>query len=364
MRINIISKYMIKNLLTFFLGALFVLVFIFFMMHFIKLFNLAMTFGADMLWVFKTLVKLVPDVFSLCAPMAFQLAVLLTLGNMSENGEIIALRAAGFSFKEITKPLFIFALFLFLVIFSFTNWITPKNTKSFLDARNNVRGRIGKVILEPKTFMEIGDWSLYMESLDPKTNLMSQVRLLNKNDSANYTTKINALSGIVNVTSDYVGLKLFDGQMQRVSSEDPSKIMAANFKSYHVTFPLVRAKERRLREEEFTTPQLIARIYSGELTDKERAEHKTNVAMRQVLALSPLVLVLLSCPLVFSFGKRANKAWGMLWSIVIVLSFYMLLMAGVSLGKKYEIAAYFAPFLPIAAGLIVSRYLWKTRLKR
>ncbi|MGB2578485.1 lipopolysaccharide export system permease protein [Elusimicrobium simillimum] len=364
MRVNIISRYTITNLLTFFGGALFVLVFIFFMMHFIKLFNLAMYYGADMTWVFKTMLKLVPDVFSLCAPMAFQLGILLSLGAMSENGEIIALRAAGFSFGEIVRPLFGFAILLCVIIFSFTNWITPKNTKAFLDERSNVRGRIGKIILEPKTFMEIGDWSLYTEALDEKTNTMSMVYLVSKEAKDSVTTKINALKGNVHLGSEYLSLKLEDGQMQRVSPDKPEQIIAANFKNYRVVFPLVKQHNRRLKVGEFTTPQILAQINKSELEPTTRAEYKTEVAMRQVMAMSPIVLLLLSCPLVFGLGKKTNKAWGMLWSIIIVLSFYMLLMGGISLGKKYEIVAYIAPLLPIVTGLGVSRYLWKTRLKR
>ncbi|MDR0291707.1 MAG: LptF/LptG family permease [Elusimicrobium sp.] len=364
MRIKILSKYMLTNLLTFFAGALFVLVFIFFMMHFIKLFNLALTHGADVGWVFLTVLKLLPDIFSLCAPMAFQLAVLMSLGAMSENGEVLAMRAAGFSFGEITKPLFFFAGFLCVVIFIFSNWITPKNTRAFFDERNNMRGRINKILLEPKTFIEIGSWSLYADSIDRKTNHMTQVHLVSKDDKSALSSKINALSGDVNLTRDYLSLKLFDGQMQRVPADNPSQIIAANFKQYRVTFPLVVKSQRDSRVEEFTTPQLLSKIYSGNMETAARAEYKTEAATRTVMALSPFILVLLSCPLVFSLNKKAGKAWGMLWSIIIIFSFYMLLMAGVSIGKKYEIFAFFAPFLPVAGGLLAANYLWKTRLKR
>jgi len=353
---------MFVSLLTFFAGALFVLTFIFFMMHFIQLFNLAVTHGADMGMVLGALVKLLPDIFVLCAPMAFQLGVLLSLGTMSESGEVMAMRAAGFSFGEITKPLFWFAGFLFIVIFIFANWVTPKNTKAFFDARNNMRGRINKILLEPKTFISIGNWSLYADAID-NGNHMTQVHLVSTDDKSALSTKINAQSGDVNLTRDYIALKLYDGQMQRVPADNPAQIVAANFKEYRVTFPLVVKSVRAPRVEEFTTPQLFAQIRSGKLDAVTRAEYKTDAAQRNVLALSPFILLLLSCPLVFGLSKKAGKAWGMLWSIVIILFFYALLMGGVGIGKKYESFAYFAPFLPVAAGLIISRYLWKTRLR-
>ncbi|WP_424245677.1 lipopolysaccharide export LptBFGC system permease protein LptF [Elusimicrobium posterum] len=354
---------MAKTLLASFGAALFVLVFLFFMIHFIKLFNMAVFYGADMLWVFSTMGKLLPDVFSLCAPMAFQLGVLLTLATMSENGEVMALRAAGFSFKEITKPIFIIAIALSAVLFVFSNYITPKTTKDFLDARANIGGRIAKVVLEPKTFMEIGNWSLYADTITDN-EVMTQVHLVSQDDKGSLSTKINALTGKVTLTNDYVFLQLFDGQMQRVSAQDQREIIAANFKKYRVTFPLTRQVSRRQRPTEFTTPGLFKLISEGEIAKDKVPEYKTEISMRQVMAFSPIILVFVSCPLVFSFGKKKTKAWGMLWSLVIILGFYGLMTAGVSLGKKQELVSYIAPFLPMVIGAGAGYYLWKTRLKR
>ena len=165
MHISIFTKYIAKSLLTFFIGVLGILTFVIFMNHFIRVLDMAMTYGTSFAWIVSSLLNIMPDVFCLSAPMAFQIAILLTLTNMSEQGELIALRAAGFSFKEIVRPLLCCAIILSVILVIMGNWLTPRSYKQFLNRRNEARSKITKVNLEPKTFLNLGEWDLYLEEI-------------------------------------------------------------------------------------------------------------------------------------------------------------------------------------------------------
>ncbi len=362
MHVSIFSRYIAKSLLTFFAGVVGVLTFVIFMNHFIKVLDMAMTYGTSWGWVASSLLNILPDVFCLSAPMAFQIAILLTLTNMSEQGELIALRAAGFSFKEIVRPLLVCALVLSVILVIMGNWLTPKSYKQFVNRREEAYSKITKVTLEPKTFINLGDWDLYLEDLDKLTNTASQIHLVNKNDAGALSTKVNASSGRIVLTDTAIGLQLQDGQMQRVDSKDPSSIIAANFDDYTMSISLTKAHERRLRVGEMTTTKLLRSLRKDPLTPKLANEFRTAISMRNVLALSPLILLFVSCPIGFSLGKRTNKGWGMLLSVVIIFTFYLLMTLGLSLGKKYAWISYPGPWLPIFVGLFAGYYLWKKRL--
>ena len=362
MHVSIFTRYIAKSLLTFFAGVVGVLTFVIFMNHFIKVLDMAMTYGTSWGWVASSLLNILPDVFCLSAPMAFQIAILLTLTNMSEQGELIALRAAGFSFKEIVRPLLACAIVLSVVLVIMGNWLTPRSYKQFVNRREEAYSKITKVTLEPKTFIDLGDWDLYLEDLNKLTNTASQIHLVNKTDNNALSTKVNASSGRIVLTDTAIGLQLQDGQMQRVDSKDPSSIIAANFDDYTMSISLTKAHERRLRVGEMTTTKLLRRLRNDPLTPKLANEFRTAISMRNVLALSPLILLFVSCPIGFSLGKRTNKGWGMLLSVVIIFSFYLLMTLGLSLGKKYTWLSYPGPWLPIFVGLITGYYLWKKRL--
>lgn len=362
MHISIFTRYIAKSLLTFFAGVVGILTFVIFMNHFIKVLDIAMTYGTSFGWVVSSLLNILPDVFCLSAPMAFQIAILLTLTNMSEQGELIALRAAGFSFKEIVRPLLACAVVLSLILVIMGNWLTPRSYKKFINKREEAYSKITKVTLEPKTFIDLGDWDLYLEDLNKLTNTAQLIHLVNKNDSGALSTKVNASSGKIVLTDTAIGLQLKDGQMQRVDNKDPSSIIAANFDDYTMSISLTRERSRKLRVGEMTTTKILRRLRNDPLTPQLANEFRTAISMRNVLALSPLILLFVSCPIGFSLGKRTNKGWGMLFSVVIIFTFYLLMTLGLSLGKKYAWISYPGPWLPVFTGLFAGYGLWKKRL--
>ncbi len=362
MRIGIFTKYIAKSLLTFFLGVLGILTFVIFMNQFIRILDMAMTYGTSWGWVASSLLNVLPDVFCLSAPMAFQIAILLTLTNMSEHGELIALRAAGFSFKEIIRPLLICAISLSVILVIMSNWFTPRSYKRLLDRRAEARSKITKVNLEPQTFLNLGEWDLYLENLDKSTDVARQIHLIKRNDEGALSTKVNAASGKVILSDTAIGLQLEDGQMQRLDEKDPTSFIAANFDEYVMSISLLKEQYRRLRVGEMSSTKLLRRMRQLPLDPETINEYRTEISMRNVLALSPIVLLFVSCPIGFSLGKRTNKGWGMLCSVIIIFTFYLLMTLGLSLGKKYGWIAYPGPWLPIIAGIFAAKYLWKKRL--
>lgn len=362
MRLSIFTKYIAKNLLTLFAGVLGILTFVIFMNHFIRVMNMAMNYGTGWGWVASSLLNLVPDVFCLSAPMAFQIAILLTLTGMSEQGELIALRAAGFSFKEIVRPLAGCAVVLSVILVVLSNWVTPRSYQKILNLRTEARSKITKVNLEPKTWMDLGEWTLYVEDLDPLTHEAHKIQLIKKADSGSLSTKVNATRGKVVLTDTAIGLELHDGQMQRLNEKDTSSFIAANFDAYTMHISLFHNHLRSLRVGEMTTTKLLRRLHHTPLDKATRNEYRAEISMRNVMALSPLILLIVSCPIGFSLGKRTNKGWGMVFSVIIIFCFYLLMTLGVSIGKKLGFLAYIAPWLPIIVGAWVGRYLWKKRL--
>lgn len=362
MNISIFSRYIAKTLLTFFAGVTGILTFVIFMLRSIQVLGIAMKYGTGIGWLVSSLLNLLPDVFCLSAPMAFQISILLTLTSMSENGELIALRAAGFSFKEIVRPLLICAVALSVLLFVLSNWVTPRTYKRFLERRDEARSKITKVTLEPKTFINLGDWDLYLEKLDPSSHTAQLIHLIRKNDKGALSTKVNASSGKVLLTDTAIGLQLKDGQMQRIDEKDSSSIIAANFDDYTMNISLVRDKKRKQRVGEMTTTKLLRLLRTGLVEKKLANEYKTTISMRNVLALSPIIMLFVSCPIGFSFGKRTNKGKGMLFSVIIIFSFYLLMTLGLSLGKKYGWISYPGPWLPIVTGIGTSCWLWKKKL--
>jgi lipopolysaccharide export system permease protein len=363
---SIIFRYIFKNILVFFTGILFVLVFVVFMGQFTKIFTYAMNYGADMLWVMHTMLYLLPDILVLSIPIAVQISILMVLTNMSQMGEIIALRAAGFSFFEIAKPLFIFSLVLTFILVYFTAWLSPQGRHKVEMAKEDIASKISRINIKPKTFLDIGDWDLFAEDVDNKGKTLHQVHLSKKNDNTALSTKINASSGKVSTNSQAITLVLNKGQMQRLDGKDPRKIITAQFDTYRISIPLVQQSqtERRLKSSELTTPQLIEALKDKNLSQANRADYQPEITFRLALALSPLIFFLLSCPFSFVITKKAGRAGAMVASLGFIFGYFGLLYLGSSLGEKMAnpFFAFSIPLLPVFIGLIAGIYLWRKKL--
>ncbi len=363
---GIIFRYTFKNILVFFTGVLFVLVFVVFMGQFTKIFTYAMNYGADMLWVMHTMLYLLPDILVLSIPIAIQISILMVLTNMSQQGEIIALRAAGFSFFEIAKPLFVFSLILTFILIYFSGWLSPQGRHKVEVAKEDVASKISRINIKPKTFLDIGDWDLFAENVDDKGRILEQVHLSKKNDDSALSTKINASFGMVNTNSQAITLVLNKGQMQRLDAQDPRKIITAQFMVYKISIPLVQQSsgDRRLKSSELTTPQLIEALKDKNLSAKKRADYQPEIMFRLALSLSPLIFFLLSCPFSFVITKKAGRAGAMVASLGFIFGYFGLLYLGSSLGEKITnpILAFNIPLLPVAVGLIAGIYLWRKKL--
>src|SRR5438045_9654172 len=96
----ILARYLFRQYLPTLFLCLAVCVSVLLMNQFLRLFNLAVLKGISPFWILACFARLMPYLLSLAFPMAFLVALLLTLGYLSENGEIMALLSSGCSFPD------------------------------------------------------------------------------------------------------------------------------------------------------------------------------------------------------------------------------------------------------------------------
>src|SRR5258708_15512939 len=136
------------------------------MNQFLRLFNLAVLKGISPLWILACFARLLPYFLSLALPMAFLVALLLTLGQLSESGEIMALRSSGFSFAEILWPYFAMAVLFSAALFYINHKASPEGFHSFRNRYESAVAQVSRLDLEPGTFTEIGEWKLFARGVE------------------------------------------------------------------------------------------------------------------------------------------------------------------------------------------------------
>ncbi|HET8773658.1 MAG TPA: LptF/LptG family permease, partial [Thermoanaerobaculia bacterium] len=74
----------------------------------------------------KLLLYSLPNIVVLTVPMALLFGILIAIGRLSSDSEIVAMRALGISTRKIYRPVFVFSFLMFLLNLYLINFVMPK----------------------------------------------------------------------------------------------------------------------------------------------------------------------------------------------------------------------------------------------
>ncbi len=366
-RIPVSQKYVLRAFLHYLGLSLFVFVSIFVMVNFVRMVTEGALKGFSFYFLFKSVLYLVPNVVSLSLPLSFLMAVLLSLGQLSQEGEIVALRAGGFSFQEILSAMFKTSLLACAALLVLNNWWGPSSLRRSADYTRTMINRVTRVELKPRTFQKVADWIIYSEEVDQASSALKRVKLIRRLNARNEpvsVTKINAGDGTYSVVRERgIAIELRGGQFSQTDYRDVGKVLYGSFSSYRTLIPFFTDAEgmRKLYPREISTPGLLKRISELDLEEEVSVKYKVEIVSRLAMALSPLVFFLIGAPLGVVLEKKGRSA-GFTLSLLIIFLYYGLSIISIVMTRKHMWLFPWAVFLPAAAGAGAGLWMWKKRL--
>jgi len=358
----ILPRYFLRIFLPVFALCLALLSGVLLMNHFLRIFNMAVMKGISPLWIAGCFTRLLPFVLSLAVPMAFLVALLITLGQLSEGGEITALRASGFSFAEMTWPFLAVALALSGLLLYLNHKASPEGFHSFRNRYDAAAGQLARVEIEPRSLLRLGPWRLFAQKADAPTGRLEGVYLVRQDASGGI--RISARRGRLGlVEGKAAALELEDGELQ-LPNQDPERFTSGRFRRYRVEVPLSGARAQRVPDmQELSSLRLKALLRESGTSPQHRVEYAVELALRSSAALSPFVFFWVAAPLGLWMG-RYSRGMGFALSLAILFGFYALIALGVSLGRQHASLAGSAPWLADSAGLVLGAVLTRHLLAR
>jgi lipopolysaccharide export LptBFGC system permease protein LptF len=359
---RIISRYLLRAYFPTFLLCLGVFLFVLLMNYFLRLFNLAVMKGISVTWILFCFSRLLPFFISMALPMAFLVALLLTLGQLSESGEVMALRSSGFSFRDILAPFFTLAVLLSMMLFYVNHKASPEGFHSFMNSYSRAVSQVSRLDLQPRMQTRLGDWEFFADSVDGER--LSGVRLV-KREGVYKRVRVSAPTGVARVVpGSGIRLELENGAMIW-PNQDPSTRTDSTFKRYGMFMPFVdyRKVARNPELQELNTLRLRQQIKSGTLKPHRLREIATEAALRSAGAAAPFMLFWVAAPLGLAVERRA-KPVSFALSLLVMFVFYGLLAFGIGLGRNDLAWSAWGPWLPSAACLLAGCGLWQRMLKR
>lgn len=351
----ILPRYILRQFLPTFGLSLLLFFSVLLMNQFLRLFTLAVMKGLPLAWILSCFARLLPSFASLTVPMAFLVAVMVTLGSLSDSGEVMALRSAGFSYHEIVRPFLWTAVVLSVLLLAVNHKIGPDGYHSFRRETNEAGQKMAKIELRSRAFTPVGPWRLYAREADNATGRLEGVYLVKPGRAEK--VRVNAERGRLTLDPGRgVELELSDGQLQ-LPNADPDRYTSGSFERYRVFMPLVEASApRELDLQEMSTARLTARIRDPKVSHERRLESIVEKAARSASALSPLVFFWIAAPLGMGFKRRA-RGRDFAASLGVMFVYYGLLVVGISLGRRHDLLAPTAPWIGDAVGLVLGWFL-------
>lgn len=352
---SILPRYFLRLFLPSFLLCLAVFCAVLLMSHFLKIFNMAVMKGISPLWVAECFARLLPFVMSLALPMAFLVALLLTLSGLSESGEVMALRGAGFSFIQMTWPFLATGTLLSGALLYLNHKASPEGFHSFRNRFARAAQQIARVEVEAGAFVRLGQWKFFAQEADKASGLLRGVYLVRQEAGAR-SLRINARRGRLGLEEGAAVLELAEGDFQ-IPNPEPEKLTAGRFRTYRVSVPLSGgAGPRRAPDmQEMSTSRLEALIAAPETSAQHRAEYAVEATLRSAAALSPFVFFWIAAPLGLLGGRGRGGSFAL--SLGILFAFYGLIALGISVGRRHPALSRIAPWAADAAGLALGAAL-------
>ena len=225
---------MLKQFLLLFVGAfcisLFVLMMQFLWRYVDDLIGKGLTIDVLGKFFWYMSLKLVPQAL----PLAVLLSSLITMGNIGENSELTAIKAAGISLMQALRSLIVFTVAVALGSFYFQNKVGPDATQDFAQLLLSMRQKSPELEIPEGIFYDgIPNCNLYVQKKDMETGMLYGVMIYRMTASFEDAAIILADSGMLQSTAEkqHLVLSLYSGEwFENMRSQELSQDAAVPYR--------------------------------------------------------------------------------------------------------------------------------------
>lgn len=205
----VLKAYLGPMILTFFI-VMFVLLMNFMWRYIDELVGKGLSAGIILELISYALANMIP----MGLPLAMLLAAIMTMGNLGENYELLAMKSAGMSLVQITKPLIILVSFIAVGSFFIGNNLVPYANKKMYSIIFDIRQQKQSLEFQDGLFFTgIDNMSIRVTHQEPDTHLLREVLIYDNRDINGDMNTIVADSGYIRLSDDkkYLLVTLFHG---------------------------------------------------------------------------------------------------------------------------------------------------------
>jgi lipopolysaccharide export system permease protein len=300
--------------------------------------------------------------------MAFLLAILIGLGRLSNDQELLAMKASGISPTQILWPITAFAAIIALVTLLLTMVARPAANRTIKKELYNIaKSRVGTALKDKVFNDDFPNILIYIEELIPPGNTAQGVLIVDKRDRFREDIILGKVALITtDEETNSLGLKLFDGSIYEREKNKPG-FSQTRFNIYDFRLDLdelIRpVKTKETGPKEMSLGDLLTSIREKQKEGATAIPERMEFHQRISFGFVPFVFCLLGVSLtLLPRSFRANRSWGLMLCFFWLLTYYVFLSLGKALGDKEILHPIPALWLPnILVGGVSIHFFRKAR---
>ncbi|HEX2832151.1 MAG TPA: LPS export ABC transporter permease LptG [Thermoanaerobaculia bacterium] len=331
----------------------------------------------------KLLVYSLPNIVVLTVPMSLLFGILIAVGRLSSDSEIVAMRALGISTRTIYRPVFLFSFAVFLLNLYLMNSVLPKGNQQFVTLRAEIMTSTVEKAVKPRVFFDqYENIMIYVNDVDPTSGKWKGVFVADSrgDESRDLTTPRQMATegatqpeedqGVASLSAQGSGQRIIIAESGNLSIIQPQKDIWMNLdgaethiwdptkpdrydhtrnQSQRILLPSTESnfdarsvsrsfRELSLRELLEQERQLARSHDESDRTDRNRA--RVEIHKKFAIPFACIAFGVLGLPLGIT-NRRGGKSSGFSLSIAIILVYYVLLNNGEDLAVNGKIPPWF-----------------------
>jgi LPS export ABC transporter permease LptF/LPS export ABC transporter permease LptG len=347
---RIIDRYVIREVLPPFLLALLVFTFVLIIPFIIDIAEEMIAKNVPPGMILRLMATLLPSTMALTVPMALLIGLLVGLGRLSADREVVVMMACGIGPYRLLQPVLVFAV----VCWGLTSWLM---LKAMPDGNQRYRELTQEIVMDraegevrPRVFFEdFPNLVLYVREVPLDGRGWLDVLAADTSNSSSpviYFARRGRM--VIDRDARTIHMVLEEGERHTTKLDDPAAYEVARFESTIMALDSSSVFPRtgpQRGERELSVEELAALAAEMEATGQSPHNPIMEIHKKFTVPLACVVFAVLGVALGAS-NRKDGKLGAFVLGIAVIFAYYVIMFTAEALTKGFWIPAWFSMWIP------------------
>ncbi len=327
---RLIDRYICRQVFSHAFLGLGIFTFVFFVPQLVRLMDLVVRHPGSWSTVAILFLSTLPGILSLTIPMGVLVGVLIALGRLSADSELIAMSALGMGRRRLLVPVGIIAIAATAITLAMTIWLGPLSVRTFRSIEDRLRAGQASYQVSPRVFDErFPKMVLYVNDIDSAATRWKGVFLAGTDKGVSRLTLAEEAIVIPDRSEGKLELHLRNGSVHEFSADDPGHYSLSAFAERDLPVEVKSSEDNRVSDVGIPGQTMSA------LWKESRKQTDASVEFQRRLSFpfACIAFALLAMP-IGARPRRGGRASGFLITLVLISGYYLMFTVGAGLARQ------------------------------